>query len=245
VPRTLVTIMNVEGLTTEHVKSHLQKYRNSLRKEADEDERERMGQHGAGKMGFESARRTASLRGGNSAHVRQVGQFAVAANAMSGFNVPVETVPATAQGAWVQPANVGAGGTAAHQQGSISGNVKGRSQVASGSAMAETSEKESNVTSYSKPVGKDGAVPKNDGEAESVKDGSGAEKGKGVGDESEEVKEELQHIQLQLQVMVHRTLALQRKMQQSQSAVGTGESASRAQSVGASTEEEAGVDRAD
>ncbi len=42
VPKTLVQIMNVEGLTTEHVKSHLQKYRNSLRKAAVEDAQDKV-----------------------------------------------------------------------------------------------------------------------------------------------------------------------------------------------------------
>lgn len=47
VPKTLVQIMNVEGLSTEHVKSHLQKYRNSLKKAAVEDAEEKEGKTSA------------------------------------------------------------------------------------------------------------------------------------------------------------------------------------------------------
>lgn len=53
VPKTLVQIMNVEGLSTEHVKSHLQKYRNSLKKAAVEDAEEKEGKtpaRGASRM---------------------------------------------------------------------------------------------------------------------------------------------------------------------------------------------------
>lgn len=45
-PKTILELMNVEGLTTEHVKSHLQKFRNNIRK-AKTDEPEGISPHEA------------------------------------------------------------------------------------------------------------------------------------------------------------------------------------------------------
>lgn len=107
VPKALVTIMNVEGLTTEHVKSHLQKYRNSLRREAAEDERTQSGVPRASCSAVPGQNSGSTVPAGVNQAGSGVGissienvvrQYQILPNRISLFGNPVTTSPAPSGG---------------------------------------------------------------------------------------------------------------------------------------------------